>query len=228
MANLPRGKAPKRRPNARRPSRPARTMRAAPIAVSMRAPVAAPRTTSRGSGRNGSRTTVVRNEEPMAFISSAATANLEVIGALPLSAASASLPWLAQIGSNYSRYRFRSLQCWYEPVCSSTTPGQITLVMVFDENDIDAVTSTNILQTEGNRKASVWDKTDLVRYDPQRAQLRWYVIKSNPANTTLANISVPAWLLFAAFSSQVSTDLGRLMCRYEVEFDSAIAPAMQG
>lgn len=203
-------------------------MRSAPIAVSMRAPVAAPRTTSRGSGRGGTRTTVVRNEEPMAFISSAATANLEVIGALPLSAASASLPWLAQIGSNYSRYRFRSLQCWYEPICSSTTPGQITLVMVFDENDIDAVTSTNILQTEGNRKASVWDRTDLVKYDPTRAQLRWYVIKNNPANTTLANISVPAWLLFAAFSSQVNTGLGRLMCRYEVEFDSAIAPAMQG
>lgn len=228
MANNPRrGKAPLPRPKARRSSRPARP-RAAPIAVSMRAPVAAPRTTTRGSGRNGTRTTVVRNEEPMAFITSAATANLEVIGALQLSAASTSLPWLEQIGSNYSRYRFRSLQCWYEPVCSSTTPGQITLVMVFDENDISAVTSTNILQTEGNRKASVWDRTDLVRYDPNRAQLRWYVIKRNPANTTIANISVPAWLLFSAFSSQISTGLGRLMCRYEVEFDSAIAPAMQG
>jgi hypothetical protein len=166
----------------------------------------------------------------MAFLTSSATANAEVVDAIPLSAASPFLPWLQQIGANYGRYRFRSLQCWYEPVCASTTPGQVTMVMVFDENDSDpaSITSTNILQTEGNRKSSVWDHTNLVTYNPTRAQFRWYVVKNNPAATTVANISVPAWLLYAIFSSAVSTGLGRLMCRYEVEFDSAIAPAMQG
>lgn len=230
--NKSRGQAAAK-PRSRRASRagqPRSSMmtRAAPIARSFRAPVAGPRTTT---GRRGaSSITTVCNEEPMAFLTSSATANTEVVGALPLSAASSFLPWLQQIGANYGRYRFRSLNCWYEPVCASTTPGQVTLVMVFDENDADpaSITSTNILQTEGNRKSSVWDKTNLVSYDPNRAQFRWYVVKNNPAATTVANISVPAWLLFSIFSSQISVGLGRLMCRYEVEFDSAIAPAMQG
>lgn len=217
----------KKRPNFRRASRAGAATHNAPVARSLRAPVAGPKTTTRGGNRRGSSITTVSNEEPMAFITSSAIANTEVVGALPLSAASPSLAWLQQIGANYSRYRFRSLKCWYEPVCASTTPGQVTLVMVFDENDIGAPTSTNILQTEGNRKSSVWDKTDMVVYNPQRAQFRWYVVKNNPASTTIANISVPAWLLYAAFSSSTTIGLGRLMCRYEVEFDSAIAPAMQ-
>jgi len=223
-----RGPTAKKRPNVRRASRTGAAIHNAPVARSLRTPVAGPKTTtSRSGNRRGSSITTVCNEEPMAFISSSAVANTEVVGALPLSAASPALAWLQQIGANYSRYRFRSLKCWYEPVCASTTPGQVTLVMVFDENDIGAPTTTNILQTEGNRKSSVWDKTDMVMYNPQRAQFRWYVVKNNPANTTLANISIPAWLLFAAFSSDTTIGLGRLMCRYEVEFDSAIAPAMQ-
>lgn len=231
----PRGNAAKK-PRTRRATRAGQprqqsamqSVRAAPVARSFRAPVAGPRTTT--GRRGGTSITTVCNEEPMAFLTSSATANTEVVGAIPLSAASSFLPWLQQIGANYGRYRFRSLHCWYEPVCASTTPGQVTLVMVFDENDADpaSITSTNILQTEGNRKSSVWDRTNLVSYDPNRAQFRWYVVKNNPAPTTLANISVPAWLLFSIFSSQQSVGLGRLMCRYEVEFDSAIAPAMQG
>lgn len=207
-----------RRPAASRP-RMVRE-RYAPVARSMRNPVRAPSVQTQGTS------TLVRNEEPMLFLSSSATSGTEVTGALQLSAASSALPWLGQIGQNYGRYRFRKLACWYEPVCASTTPGQITLVMVFDENDISSPTSTNILQTEGNKKASVWDRTNICEYNQNRAQFRWYVVKTNPAATTVANISVPAWLLFAAFSSDVGIGLGRLMCRYEVEFDAAIAPAM--
>jgi hypothetical protein len=207
-----------RRPAAARP-RMVRE-RNAPVARSMRNPVRAPSVQTQGTS------TLVRNEEPMAFLSSSATSGTEVTGALQLSAASSALPWLSQIGLNYGRYRFRKLCCWYEPVCASTTPGQITLVMVFDENDTSSPTSTNILQTEGNKKASVWDRTNLCEYNQTRAQFRWYIVKPNPTSNTVANISVPAWLLYAAFSSDVGIGLGRLMCRYEVEFDSAIAPAM--
>lgn len=226
MAPPKRGNATTRRPKPRRSQRTGQDAKSAPVARSFRAPVAGPRTFT--SRQRSSTITTVCNEEPMTFLTSAATANTEVVGAIPLSPASTFLPWLSQIGANYSRYRFRSLHCWYEPVCASTTPGQVTLVMVFDENDIDAPSSTNILQTEGNRKSSVWDRTNLVVYNPNRAQFRWYVVKPNPAATTVANISIPAWLLFAIFSSQTSVGLGRLMCRYEVDFDSAIAPAMQG
>lgn len=193
------------------------------------APIAVGRSVSNPSPRmlTAGRITTVTNAESILTLTSATTpVGGEVTGNVQLSARSASLPWLSQIGATFSKFRVRSMSLSYEPYCPTTTSGQICLALVYDENDTAGPTAAAILQTSGNVRNPVWQKGSPVRYDAARAAYPWYYSKVNPVSTTLANLSVPAWLIYSAFSSTPTLGLGRIMCNYTIDFCDPVAPGI--
>lgn len=221
---------PSQRGAPKRASRRRRTMpRSNPQQPSGSVPLAIGRSQSNPSPRiaqSGRITTVSNSESLLTLTSAILVPGSEIVGSVPLSVRNpTNLPWLNQVGPMYSKYRFRSLSVTYEPYCPTTSSGQICMVMVYDENDINSPLANSILQTAGNIRTPVWQKSAPVKFDSQRAAYPWYYSKQNPASTTIANLSVPAWLLYSAFSSSLDLGLGRVMCHYVVEFCDPIAPA---
>lgn len=166
------------------------------------------------------RGTIVENCESLLLVSSPATIGDEGDSSIALSARSANLPWLRQIGELYQKYKFLDLKITYEPFCSTATGGQIVFAMVYDQNDSDVgnVNQDRLLQIGGNSRSPVWAPGSMVTYDKNRAAYPWFVSRANPQASTLANLSVPAWLLSSVTSSVNTGGLGRFMAHYRVEF----------
>lgn len=215
---------PKRKRRTRNQAFQQTMMVAAPVAKAMVGSMRGPRTRSTPNG------VIVENSESVAALVSNTTANAESVGVTELSVRTGTLPWLRQLGSLYAKYRFKSLKITYEPYCPTSVGGQVVFALVYDENDSNAVdiTVARLLQTFRNARTAVWSSCAPIAYDPKRAAIPWYVSKPNPAASTLANLSVPCWLVFAYFSPAVSTPLGRFMAHYVVELIEPIAPDLNG
>lgn len=170
------------------------------------------------------------NCESVVALTSSTTANAETPGVIELSARTAALPWLRQLGALYAKYRLKNLKITYEPYCPTSVGGQVVFALVYDENDatLANLTVARLLQTYRNVRTPVWSTCAPSAYDAQRAAVPWYVSKTGPAASTLANLSVPCWLVFAHFSPSVNTPLGRFMAHYSVEFIEPVAPDLNG
>lgn len=207
----------------RRRARAKRALSSAPVSLGVTASVPSPVLKTVGGS------VIVRNRETILELVSSATSGTDVTGRLALSAWNPSvLPWLANIGPLYSKYRVLALDVIYEPYCPTTIGGEVAAVLVYDENDSSVITPQTILQTQGNQRCPVWGPSAPVKYDKARAAYPWLYCKFNPAATTVANLSVAAWLIYSYFSSAESTRLGRFMCEYIVELTDPISPNLNG
>jgi len=174
------------------------------------------------------RGTIVENSESIATFTANVIPDTEQVGSIQLSARSTNLPWLSQMGALYSKYRIQSLTVTYEPYCATTVGGQMVFALVYDENDSDPgnLSAARILQVGGNTRCPVWSPSAVVSYDKSKAAYPWLYSKGNPANTTLANLSVAAWVVYSVFSSSSLAGLGRFMANYRVEFVDPVSPQL--
>lgn len=171
---------------------------------------------------------IVENSESLTTLTSNIVPDTEEVSSIELSARSSNLPWLSQMGALYSKYKVLEMNITYEPYCATTVGGQMVMALVYDENDSDPgnLSANRILQVGGNTRNSVWAPSACVKYDASRAAYPWLYSKQNPANTTLANLSVAAWLVFSIFSSSSLTGLGRVMAHYRVELIDPVSPQL--
>lgn len=160
-------------------------------------------------------------------LTSSPTANTEVIGFVNVDARNVpNLPRLAQIGATFSKFRLPRMHAYFKGETGTSANGAIAMALIYDTADAVAANwnMTKILATHQGRQTSIWDKSDPVRYDSNRAAVNWY-ISGTTAGVATQNAQTPVAIVYGFYTSLTSFPVGRIHIDYEAHFIEEIAPS---
>jgi len=138
------------------------------------------------------------------------------------------LPWLATMGPAYSKYRVLMAKFTWEPVVGTSTNGEICMALLYDQADPAAgsLSIARLMQTSHSEWQPIWKPSARpVQVDVGKMSLKWY-LSGAAAGVAAGNLQTPFALAYAAQAQPTSTNLGRIMVEYIVEFTEPIDPAV--
>jgi hypothetical protein len=174
--------------------------------------------------RGGSGLTITHREYMGDVISTGTAFNAEAFGVIQPGDPDC-FPWLSGIGGRFEKYRIKRINFEYLPTCPSSTGGSVMLG--FSQNAQRSVPTTKIqmLEFEGNAKASAWLKCKMTPPTPK--QTLYTVFGNNYGqaqtqnSTTSQNIvdikTYAAGILFVACDNVSEATVGEVFMNYELE-----------
>lgn len=176
----------------------------------------------------------VRHSEFITIVNGVSNGVYTVAFEAPINAGNAVLfPWLSTIASRYESYRFNTLRFEYRPLCATTQPGLVALIVDPDESDPTPESLSEALNYGIRTRSNVWNSCTLSV--PSGALNR--VVASHFIDTTGSGGGTPsadqhtfnAGFLFVAFQgTTVGTGLGTLEVEYDVLLSTPEMHPLQG
>ncbi len=168
---------------------------------------------------NGRLPTKVENAETLLGITSSATSGAEVAGTINFNVRNATnLPWLSGFGQRYQKYRVLKCTIEFLSIVGTSTSGDIAIAILYDQSD--TVTTPNIgqlLRTDGCKHSQIWNNMPAVEVDVRHFQQPWY-LSGTTTGVASGNQQTPFMVAYSAQANATTTLLGRVLCKYIVEF----------
>nr|UHS71640.1 MAG: coat protein [Sobemovirus sp.] len=172
---------------------------------------------------------VAHNSGSLVTVMSAGTAGTENPGTASFNVRnSTNLPWLANMGQLYAKYRVLYAHFTWEPIVGTNVNGEICMALLYDQAEL-AVSSlpiARLMNTSNSIWSPVWKPSSQpMKLDASQMALKWY-LSGTTTGVAAGNMQTPFVVAYCAQSSSVNTALGRIMVRYGVEFIEPIDPAI--
>jgi hypothetical protein len=137
--------------------------------------------------------------------------------------------WAAQIGQNFSQYRFRKLKFHYKPIVGTNVAGYFALAFVTDPEDatsVDTFNATNTLSRMANCRryiqVPVWQEATLEIHPGDFSQ-DWYLYEASAIQDQSTARQCAAGGLFIAAQAPDTNPTGILYAEYELEFRDPVS-----
>mgnify|MGYP003574112728 FL=1 len=76
--------------------------------------------------------------------------------------------WIGAIANKFERYKIHKLEFEYQGKTPSTDTGEFAMSVDYDSNDVDPVSTTEMLNNTGARSCKTWENVDMaLRTNPQ-------------------------------------------------------------
>lgn len=125
-------------------------------------------------------------------------------------------PWLSTIANNYESYLFNSLVFTYEATCSSTTPGNVSLIVDYDPDDAAPNTKTQALAYRGSVNSPSWSSCQhRSDFEDLRKQKTYFVLGGQPPSDSLISYSTGK-LNIAVQGQPTDFPLGNMWVDYDI------------
>lgn len=183
----------------------------APIAISRLVKQGTPSISTRGGD------IVIRHRELMLDISTSGGGELVRTYTEANPGLYTSFPWLSRIASRFESYTFTYLAYEYVPMCSSTTPGCLTIGPDYDVSDYIPEDIITVSSFPNAVRTSLWQPCKMV-CDPRLLTklVKERMVRSDDVDAVDMKLYDAACTYFFTYGSNASTVVGSMWVEYEI------------